>query len=111
MNSRLPPEDDPSSIGNVLVSMGVLDKETLKQLVEEFRRKKDELLGEFIRERTGCTEGMIDLALLRQNRMRGDNGASAVQKAINIVRRTQTRIVVKVEEMAAAATTLKNHIK
>ena len=111
MGSNIPPEDDPSSIGNVLVSMGVLDKETLDKLLVEFRRKKDELLGEFIRDKIGCTEGMIDLALMRQTRMRGDNGSSAVQKAINIARRTQTRIVIKVEEMAAVADMLKNNAK
>lgn len=108
MKPNCPPEDDPTSIGNILVSMGLLDAETLRSMVEEFRSAHDEMLGEFLVRRLGISESHVELALLRQHRLRGGNGSSTMFKALEISKRSQQRITAKVEEVAVAASMFKD---
>jgi hypothetical protein len=110
------PEDDPSSIGNILVAMGVISKQLLEQLVADFRKNKEELLGEFILRHArdlGCdiTDGIIELALMKQRRMRGDNDNAAVLKTLNAARKTQTRIVAKAEKVSMMAMAFNKNVK
>ena len=42
------PEDDDTSIGNILINMGLLTEDELEEIVAAFQRSKEELLGEFI---------------------------------------------------------------
>jgi len=112
MEPKLPPEDDPTSIGNILVDMGVLERETLQQLVEEFRQRKEEMLGEFIRRKTNekVNEGMVELALMRQRRLRKVNGNS-VQLALDVAKRSQMRVVNKVEQVVSITHAISNKVK
>ena len=72
MMGRRPPEEDPASIGNVLVEMGLLTEHQLKQIVIEFKASKEELLGQFIVRKTPITEDQVELAFLRQQKLRGN---------------------------------------
>jgi len=116
MEPKLPPADDPTSIGNILIDMGVLDRETLQRFVEEFKQNKDELLGEFICRKTKnqphqINESMIELALMKQRRLRGNNGCGSVQRALEAARNSQMRVVSKVEEMASITYAISTKVK
>jgi hypothetical protein len=103
MSKQLPPEEDPTSIGNILVSMGLLTEEKLAELVEDFKASKEELLGQFIVRRTELTEHQIEVAWLRQKRLRGKTNEAVVVRLMEISRTTNERIVNGADQLMMAA--------
>lgn len=74
---NLPPEKDPSSIGNILVSMGLIKQEELEKLVIEFKKTEDQLLGEFLIKKSIITTENVELALIKQRAMRNERQTHA----------------------------------
>lgn len=103
------PENDPTSIGNILVAMKVIDRQRLDELVREFKANKEELLGEYICREAKISQSIIDLALAKQKHLRGDK--YGLRDALNIAHKSQTRIVAKVEKAATLAFWVKANAK
>jgi hypothetical protein len=101
MNKKpLTPEEDLTSIGNILIEMGLISKEKLIELVKEFQVSKEELLGEFIVRHTHITEEHIEIALVRQRAMRnGHTTHAAVMDACTVASKVNERIVNTTEEL------------
>lgn len=64
------PEDDPSSIGNILIQMGFINYNDLERMVKEFKMSKGEMLGEYLVRHTQLTVEQLEMALIRQQNMR-----------------------------------------
>ena len=106
-NGRPAPYEDPTSIGNILIAMGVLKQEELDHLVSEFNECKDELLGEFlVRKEIGVTEDHIESALLKQQLLREEFTTESVTKAMEISNKRDRRIIGNIEEIVSISRTL-----
>jgi hypothetical protein len=101
--AKLSPEDDPSSIGNILVSMGAIDRMTLIKLVAMFNAEKDTRLGEFLQRHADVPEGTVELALMKQRRMRGENSVDDVRLTLKAAKETQDRVLAKVGRVSMMA--------
>jgi len=90
---------DPTSIGNILIDMGLIVKDELERLAEEFNKSdKDELLGQFLLRYTNISAEEIELALIRQRRMRGETvNYDTILKALDLSRRTQQKLRTRVD--------------
>ena len=91
------PEDDPTSIGNILVSMNVITEDELAEYVSKFRAVKEELLGEFIcKESVGkqneVTRCHIQIAIIKQKQLRGESGQNIVTKMIELSKIKQQKV-------------------
>lgn len=64
------PEDDPTSIGNILIEMGFIDSVDLTLMVNDFKRSKDKMLGEYLVKHTSLTVKQLEAALACQRDMR-----------------------------------------
>ena len=105
-NNHVVPAEDPTSIGNILVEMGLLNQEQLVELVAKFREKHDELLGEFIvRNAPGITEEHVELALIRQQSLRGNGRISreTVARSFTLSSTVQQNLVGNITEFAGFA--------
>ncbi|MGW8179337.1 MAG: hypothetical protein ACWGQW_11335 [bacterium] len=69
--SGVRPEDDPTSIGNILIQMGFISHNDLSRMVKEFKISKEEMLGEYFVRHTQLTVEQLEMALIRQQNMRG----------------------------------------
>jgi len=68
-----PPSEDPSSIGNIIVGLGILSKDLFQEFIREFQELEIEiLLGRFLVEKEVLTEEQLELALLTQKKMRSN---------------------------------------
>lgn len=71
MTRRLPPPDDPTSLGAILVAMSAITPEQLVEAVEQQKRSTMEhLLGKILVADGKCTNDQLDLALSVQEAMR-----------------------------------------
>ena len=104
-----PPETDPTSIGNVIVSLGFITEEELNIAVKKFRASKEELLGEFLIRKTSLTEKQLKDALARQTELRKPTHATIVQ-AFNNARQTNDRLNAKTDELVELTTALAEKI-
>ena len=102
INNNLPPEADPASIGNILVEMKLLTAHELIEIVKEFKNTEDELLGEFIIRKTSITEDHIQIALVKQEQLRGNVDDDMVTKVIEIAKARQRKLANGVEELNKA---------
>jgi hypothetical protein len=84
--SKKNPEKDPTSIGNVLISMGLLDRETIKKLSEEFEKTRGELIGQFIVKHSDVKDDHIKLALMKQKHMRGISAVKLMDEMVELSR-------------------------
>ncbi|MCG8435657.1 MAG: hypothetical protein MJA83_16660 [Gammaproteobacteria bacterium] len=69
--SSLPPDKDPTSIGNILVKYGFSSPEEMQQHVNEFTENEKTYLGEYLVEKGLLTEEQLAILLVRQKKMRG----------------------------------------
>lgn len=104
MAKKVLPELDETSIGNVLVEMGLLTLESLSDLVNKFKSlDQDELLGQFIVKNTDITQDQLDIALVKQYKMRGKLTHANVVKALDASLNTQQKVVAGVTGLCVAA--------
>jgi len=99
---NLPPDKDPASIGNILIDMKLLSEFQLSELVDMFKASKDELLGEFIVRRTKITVDQIEIALLRQKRMRGKTNEAMVIRLLEISKDSHQNVVAIADQLTMA---------
>lgn len=93
MAERQTPEEDSTSIGNILVELGFLTQDRLRLLVAEFRASKDELLGEFIVRKTKLTEDDIKIAMTRQDCIRSKSKEAVIINLMEIAESTHQRVL------------------
>lgn len=106
------PKNDPTSLGSILLKMGVLTQEELEMAVEMQERSSKELqLGNQLVAYEVCTREQIDIALRAQEQMRSeDNGDQALGVAdIAQYRRRATsderkKLVSRADEVVRKAT-------
>jgi hypothetical protein len=75
------PHEDPTSIGNLIVDHGILNRKDFSRLLEIFKSKEDKLLGQFIMEHTNMTKEQLEYLLLKQKTMRRRIGHSDIEHA------------------------------
>ena len=103
------PEEDPTSIGNVLVDLGFITVQDLERAVREFKELKEEFLGEFLIRKTQLTEDQLHLALLKQSELRGKPPThSAVVKAFGASLKSNDRLLSTTEEITRLTTLIAN---
>ena len=106
--ARLAPEDDPSSIGNILVDMGVITRETLKKLADEFKARREELFGEFLIRSAGISQDQLELALIKQKQLRGEKvDMSMLLKVVSISKKSHERLLNKIDSFSIVAAKVK----
>ena len=64
------PEDDPTSIGNILVQMQAIAQDRLLGFIEKFREREDIKLGEFLVENKVITKSQVAIAMMKQYDLR-----------------------------------------
>ena len=87
---------DPTSIGSILLQMGVVTPDQLVQAVEDQRKLQvDALLGKILVANGFCTAGQLEVAMAAQKSMRtGDEGDRAMAVAdLAIARRRRKSII------------------
>lgn len=102
MDNQSKPEDDPTSIGNILISMELLTKDELESLVSKFKASKEELFGEFIvRHHSKITKDHIEVAVIKQRAMRnnGHTQHAALSEIVEVSTRINNRIMSTADEL------------
>jgi hypothetical protein len=70
-------KDDPTSIGSILLAMGVITEEQLDRVIEEQQRlREDTLLGKLLVANGYCTAQQLEIAIAAQEGMRSEDKAS-----------------------------------
>jgi len=100
---NISPDKDPTSIGNILVELKLLSNDELVKLVGEFRKSKEKLLGEFILEHSNLTQAQIEIALVRQKRLRGEVNQSLVRHTIKLSNESYKRVVQDMHDLSMTA--------
>ena len=103
-STKVTPEEDPTSLGNLLVDKAIVTSEELVDLIKEFRTGHIEtLLGQFLVKKGLLTEEQLDLILVQQKKLR--NGAYPehymTMELMDIADRTQGNILKEVEEFTS----------
>ena len=108
MNNSSFPDDDPTSIGNILVEMGAIEREELSYLVISFKETEDQLLGEYlISEVKGITKAKISLALMKQRALRNKRiSHAAIISSFDTATKTTEEIGSRSEEIASLSRAL-----
>lgn len=96
---RKDPEEDPSSIGNVLISMGLISESELYGIIEEFKASKEELLGEFIVRKSRITEYQLEFALIKQKIMRGEGDRKLYDRLLQISQQSGKRVCDSLDDL------------
>jgi len=100
--SKLSPENDPTSIGNILVDMGVITQEKLQKLGDEFRAQREEMFGQFLVRNAGISQDQLELALIKQKQLRGEKvDMSMLLHVINISKKSHERLLNKIDGFSA----------
>ncbi len=69
--SNLDPVEDPSSLGNVLLSIGAVSKDDLRRALDEQAKMGDVILGKVMVNMGLITEEVLDEAIQVQQLMKG----------------------------------------
>lgn len=101
--NKITPDKDPTSIGNILVELGLITQNQLVELVSEFQKSKEKLLGEFILEHSNLTLSQIELALVRQKRLRGEISNRLVNHTVQLSNESHKRILQDMHELSITA--------
>ena len=99
------PSTDPTSIGNILKDMGVINDKVLLQALNELKKNEDLALGEMLVQMENCTTEQRDFALAKQKAMRGK---LPHKDAVNIVGRAVEKskgVVQGIDELGLLART------
>lgn len=88
------PEIDPTSLGNILVEMHLITNEQLIILVIDFEdyKKQEQLLGQFLLRQKVITETQLEIALIRQQMLRGKVDQKSVQRIISLTIHSDERV-------------------
>lgn len=105
------PKDDPTSIGSILVTMGVISKEDLDAAVEEQENLSVEhLLGKLLVANGICSAEQIEIALAAQQGMRSEEEhkqavaiASIAMARKRMVSKAGKQMTARSEEIAGKA--------
>lgn len=94
------PDQDPTSIGNLLVRSGLCTREHLDQLLKEFSRSSvEELFGQFLLAKSILTEEQLEFLLIKQLAERNGATNSQVTRAIKIAGTSQEKVSAGVDEL------------
>ena len=96
-----PPEQDPTSIGKILVEMDLIDEEELEKFVVEFRDTEDTLLGQFLVKKTSITEEQVELAFLKQQQLRGKVTKKMLCRVLEIADNRHNRLMNSADQLIA----------
>lgn len=100
---------DETSLGNLLVSGGVLDRAGLSRLLEEFKTLDDgTLLGQFLVSKKVLSPERLEFMLMKQEARRNDGVTTEhVSKAFDLAHGATDRVLRGVEELIQRATEAK----
>lgn len=92
---------DKTSLGNLLVSGGVLDHARLSRLLEEFKTLDDgTLLGQFLVSKKVLSPERLEFMLMKQDARRNDGVTTEhVSKAFDLAHGATSRVLKGVEEL------------
>lgn len=101
---KLPPEQDATSIGNLVLRSGLCSKEELSIFIEERNQSTEKgLLGMFLVSKKVLTEEMLEILLLRQAAERnGGVEAAHVVRALEIEGLSRQRVKQSLERLTTA---------
>jgi hypothetical protein len=100
---------DETSLGNLLVAGGVLDRERLGDLLEEFKVLDDgTLLGQFLVSKKVLTQERLEFILMKQDAKRHDGVTNEhLLKAFDIAQVATDRVSQSMEEVIRHTTKAK----
>ena len=104
--TALDPAEDPTSIGNLAVTEGLVSRDVLEVVLSEFQHvAEDQLLGQFLvtHTSTSITTEQLELLLLKQTRCRngGKTKHSDVMLAFKLVESAHERRSRSVDTLVA----------
>jgi hypothetical protein len=102
-NGKMPPTEDPTSIGNVLIAMGFIAKDDLDALVRDFVSTKDEMLGEFLVKKQAVSKDDVETALIRQKVLRREFSHESMREVLVINQNRNDRISTSIESVLTAS--------
>jgi len=102
-NGKLPPTDDPTSIGNILIAMGFIAKDDLDALVRDFVSSKDERLGEFLVKKQAVSKDDVETAFIRQKVLRREFSRESMTDVLVINQNRNDRISTSIESILTAS--------
>jgi len=95
------PDDDPTSIGNLLIEMKLITREQLRDALD---RIETDLLGESLVKLELITETQLELALARQRMLRGERlQPQAVLTMVDKAQTEQRRVFDGLAELGSLA--------
>jgi hypothetical protein len=96
--SKGPSKDDPTSLGNVLLELGIITQEQLDHaLKEQETLRGDDLLGRLLIASGACTEEEVMMAMSAQESMRakGKHKCAMAVADLALERRRRQSVIVK----------------
>ena len=104
-HASVSPDDDPTSIGNLIVTEGLLTHEHLVELVAEYRASS-RMLGEFLVEKGVLDSEQLRVILLKQNVLRqGGVTHRHVLTALQIARDVDERMARQMDKLLRVTST------
>lgn len=112
------PNQDPTSIGYLIVESGIIRKDKFLELLSLFNEleQKEKLLGQFIMGRTNMTQQQLDYLLIKQYVMRKTKASRAerlnldhrdIMRSIEIVKKTQANCFSEINRLSMLTTLIK----
>lgn len=96
---------DPSNIGNILLQLGLLTEEQLKQIVQRAQEEQDKVFGQIAIEAGYINQADVDLALAKQAMMRGER-TTGLATAIALGNAMHDRISSGIDEISELSKTI-----
>lgn len=98
------PGDDPTSLGNMVVRHGLCSRAQMIEFLVEFNRStREQLLGQFLVAKDVLSDEQLQMMLIKQEAERGGVKHSHVMKAMEVVEKSNQKIVDGVELLNDAA--------
>jgi hypothetical protein len=96
----IPPEDDPTSIGNLLLEERLLTRDQLQLYVNEFKENVGHFIGSFLVSKGVLTEPKLAVVLLKQKaRRNGGVEHEHVMDVIKVAERTQLQVDTSIDRL------------
>lgn len=106
------PADDPTSLGSILVSMGIISTEQLEQAAEEQRvASPDEMLGAILIANRLVTDKQLDIALSAQHGLRSSTKHAQAMANAEIAHTGVLRVMAMAARIRTKSTQVREDVR
>jgi hypothetical protein len=106
------PADDPTSLGAILISMGIISNEQLDQATEEQRAASpDEMLGAILIANRHITDKQLDMALSAQHGLRSTAKSAQAMANAEIAHTGVLRVMAMAARIRQKSTQVRDDVR